>query len=35
MAMAVDEFGKSKVLPEHKDIVAMIRQLMREMAPRV
>ena len=29
----VDDFVKSKVLPEHQDIVAMIRELMREMAP--
>jgi hypothetical protein len=33
MAMTVDEFVKQKVLPEHQEIVALIRQLMREMAP--
>jgi uncharacterized protein YdhG (YjbR/CyaY superfamily) len=33
MTITVDEFVKHKVLPEHQDIVAMIRQLMREMAP--
>jgi hypothetical protein len=33
MTITVDEFAKHKVLPEHQDIVAMIRQLMREMAP--
>jgi hypothetical protein len=31
--MTVDEFVKHKVLPAHQDIVAMIRQLMRETAP--
>lgn len=31
--MNVDEFVKSKVLPEHWDIVELIRQYMREMAP--
>lgn len=31
--MTVDEFVKSKVLPEHQDVVAMIRGLMREVAP--
>lgn len=33
MTMTVDEFLKHKVLPEHQDIVAMLRQLMRETAP--
>jgi hypothetical protein len=31
--MTVDEFIKRKVLPEHRDIVMMLRQLMREAAP--
>jgi len=31
--MTVDEFVKQKVLPEHQEIVAMIRELMREIAP--
>jgi len=31
--MTVDEFVKDRVLPEHQDIVAMLRQLMRETAP--
>ena len=31
--MTVDEFVKHKVLPQHQDIVTMIRQLMREIAP--
>lgn len=31
--MTVDEFVKSRVLPEYKDIVELIRQYMREMAP--
>ena len=29
----IDDFVKHKVLPEHQDIVAMIRELVREMAP--
>lgn len=29
----VDDFVKHKVLPEHRDIVAMLRKLMRELAP--
>ncbi len=29
----VDEFVKANVLPQHQDIVAMLRELMREMAP--
>lgn len=33
--MSVDEFVKNKVLPEYKDIVELIRQYMREMAPDV
>jgi hypothetical protein len=31
--MTVDEFVKNKVLPEYKDIVELIRQYMRDMAP--
>ena len=31
--MTVDEFVQSKVLPEFRDVVAMIRKLMRDMAP--
>ncbi len=31
--MTVDEFVKSKVLPEYRDIVELIRQYMREMVP--
>lgn len=31
--MTVDEFVNSKVLPEYKDTVELIRQYMREMAP--
>ncbi|MCL4507438.1 MAG: DUF1801 domain-containing protein [Chloroflexi bacterium] len=31
--MTVDEFIQTKVLPQYHDIVAMIRQLMHEMAP--
>ena len=31
--MTVDEFVKNKVLPEFQNIVALIRQYMREMAP--
>ena len=31
--MNVDEFVKNKVLPEYRDIVELIRQCMREMAP--
>ncbi len=33
MTITVDEFVKHRVLPEHQDIVAMLRQLMRETAP--
>jgi hypothetical protein len=29
----VDEFVKANVLAQHQDIVAMLRELMREMAP--
>ncbi len=29
----VDEFVKTSVLPEHQEIVAMLRSLMRESAP--
>jgi hypothetical protein len=32
-AMTVDEFVKNKVLPELQPVVAMLRELMREMAP--
>ncbi len=31
--MTVDDFVKSRVLPEHQDIVKSIRQIMRETAP--
>lgn len=31
--MTVDEFVKTKVLPEYRDILEMLRSLMREMAP--
>ena len=31
--MTVDEFVEQKVLPQYRDIVAMLRQLMRETAP--
>lgn len=31
--MAVDEFVKTKVLPEYRVIVSMLRKLMQEMAP--
>jgi hypothetical protein len=31
--MTVDEFVKTRVLPEYHEVVAMIRELMREMAP--
>lgn len=30
---SVDEFVKSKVLPEHRAIVEMLRQMMQELAP--
>ncbi len=33
MTTPVDEFVSRKVLPEHREIVAMIRLCMREMAP--
>jgi hypothetical protein len=33
--MNVDEFVQVRVLPEYRDIVALIRQLMREMAPDI
>jgi hypothetical protein len=29
----VDQFLKQKVLPEHRDIVALLRRIMRELAP--
>lgn len=31
--MNVDDFMKSRVLPELQPVVAMVRELMREMAP--
>jgi hypothetical protein len=31
--MTVDEFVEANVAPEHRDIVAMLRTLMREAAP--
>jgi hypothetical protein len=31
--MTVDGFVKTKVLPEYRDIVSMLRELMHEMAP--
>ena len=31
--MTVDEFVETRVLPEFRDVVAMLRQLMREMVP--
>jgi uncharacterized protein YdhG (YjbR/CyaY superfamily) len=31
--MKVDEFVKSRVLPEYRDIVGLIRQYMHELAP--
>lgn len=31
--MTVDEFVKTRVLPEFQPIAAMLRELMREMAP--
>jgi hypothetical protein len=31
--MTVNEFVKTKVLPEFQPVVAMVRELMREMAP--
>jgi len=33
--MTVDDFVKTKVLPEFQPIVAMIRELMKECAPNV
>jgi hypothetical protein len=32
--MTVDEFVKTRVLPEYRDVVAMLRELMREIAPQ-
>jgi uncharacterized protein YdhG (YjbR/CyaY superfamily) len=32
--VTVDEFVKSKVLPEHRAIVAAVRSLMKECAPK-
>ena len=31
--MAVDEFVRTKVLPKYRDVVSMLRELMREVAP--
>ena len=33
MSLTVNEYVKAKVLPEHQEIVAMLRELMRECAP--
>ena len=33
MTRSVDEFVSQKVLPQHRDIVVMLRQCMREMVP--
>ncbi len=33
--MNVDEFVETRVLPEYRDIVAMLRELMHEVAPAV
>jgi hypothetical protein len=33
MPMTVDEFGETRVSPEYRSIVTMLRGLMREMAP--
>jgi len=33
MSMTVDEFVLTRVLPEYRDIVAALRELMREYAP--
>jgi hypothetical protein len=33
--MNVDEFVETRVLPQYRDIVAMLRELMREAAPAV
>ena len=33
--MNVDEWVEQKVLPEYRDVIAMLRQLMREVAPGV
>ncbi len=35
MPMTVDEFVKTKVLPEFQPVVVMLRELMREAAPDV
>jgi hypothetical protein len=32
MSVTVDEFVKARVLPEYRDVVAMLRALMREIA---
>ena len=33
MALTVDEYVKTKILPQHQDIVKAIRDLMQECAP--
>jgi hypothetical protein len=34
-SLNVDEYVKTRVLPEFQPVVAMLRELMREMAPDV
>jgi hypothetical protein len=34
MVMTVDEYVSSKVPPEHRETIAMLRELVRECAPR-
>ncbi len=33
MTLSVDEYVKTKILPQHQDIVRAIRDLMRDCAP--
>lgn len=33
MSVTVDEYVRKKVLPEHQQVVKMIRQIMHELAP--
>lgn len=33
--MSVDQFVKTRVLPEYRDVVSMIRELVREMVPDI
>ena len=33
MTITVDEFVQTRVLPQHRDVVALLRSLMRETAP--